>query len=163
MIRNNVSLTFLIVVPVLFLAGLTYVLKVSFATPVEFANDYQMGYRDLEKNYDQIIQKQKLFDSKYKANVVSSDKFSSKSNVIILKIEDLSQKSVENGIVTALVTRPDTSSFDVKLSQFKLENGQYVSTAFDLPKEGRWQVSLKIQINDAIRYVSFEGFVKPSN
>lgn len=148
---------------VILLGGLFYVLSVAFANPVEMANDYQMPYKQVDKNYDKIVQAGKLFDAKYRVAIDSGDKFDMKSNRVSIKAGDLNGKPTSELNVTAWLTRPDTSKLDVKLDQFKYENGHYVSPIFDLPKEGRWQVNFKISQGDAYKFVSYEGFAKASN
>jgi nitrogen fixation protein FixH len=127
------------------------------------ANDYQMTYREVDKNYDKIVEAAKIFDSKYIAKVDCADKFTLKSNHVSIKVDDISGKSVSDINVTAVITRPETSMHDIKLTTFKYENGHYVSAPFDLPKEGRWQVSYKLISGNASKYVNFEGFARSSN
>jgi FixH len=158
--RNNASLTFLIVVPILFAIGLGYVLKVSFATPVEMANDYQMGYKQVDKNYDDIVKQSRLFDSKYDANITTPEKMIFQANKASLIIVDKHGNSVKDANVTALVTRPDTSKLDKKLTIFAHQDGKYTSQPFDVEKEGRWKINFKIQIGDAVKFIDFEGFAR---
>jgi FixH len=158
--RNNASLTFLIVVPILFAIGLGYVLRVSFATPVEMANDYQMGYKQVDKNYDDIVKQGRIFDSQYDANITTPEQMSFQSNKASLTIVDKNGKTVKDANITALVTRPDTSKLDKKLTLFAYQDGKHVSQSFDVEKEGRWKINFKIQIGDAVKFIDFEGFAR---
>ncbi len=161
--KGNSILIGLAVLSAILLAGLVYVLKTAISHPPEMANDYQMTYREVDKNYDKIVEGNKIFDSKYKAEVTSSDKMKLKENSVTIKIATLDGKPTMDANITALITRPDTTKLDQKLSTFKLTNGAFSSPAFDLPKEGRWQISIRVQINDAVKFVDFEGFAKASN
>jgi len=158
--RNNASLAFLIIVPTLFLIGLGYVLKISFGTPVEMANDYHMGYKQVDKNYDEIVKQAKVFDSKFDANITTQEKMTLKSNIASIKIVDKNGSFVKDANVTALVTRPDTTKLDKKLTEFKAQNSNYLSLPFDLEKEGRWQINFRVQIGDAVKFLTFESFAK---
>lgn len=150
-------------VSIILLAGLFYVLKMSFANPVEMASDYQMSYQEVDKNYDKIVALQKIFDSSYTAEITSSKDFKLNGNCVTLQINKTDKSPANDINVTALVTRPDTSKLDIKLSKFQVQNGVYTSEQFNLPKEGRWQVNFKLQSADGVKHFKFEGFAKPSN
>ena len=161
--RGNSIFIGIFAMSAILLAGLFYVLKVSFANPVEMANDYQMTYRDVDKNYDKIVKDQKLFDSKFIVENKTNDKFSLKGNTLAVTVKDHSGAVVSDINVSAVITRPDTTKLDLKLPQFAFKDGKFVSNAFDLPKEGRWQVSYKLLSGNVVRYINFEGFAKASN
>jgi FixH len=155
-IIENKIFVFLFVVSGIFLAGLSYVLTVALSTSVEMSNDYQMSYKELEKNYDQIVKSEKLFDQKYKVTPLSGRNLSQTGNTVALRIEDAVGNLAKEANVTAVVTRPDTTKHDVVLPAFRFENGEYRSIAFDLSKIGRWQISYSIEIADATKHIQVE-------
>ena len=148
------------ILSIVFLIGLFSVLTIAISTPPEMADDYHMGYKDLEKKYDEIINKQELFDGKYKVAIQSGPEFAMNANSVSIKVSDKSGKDIGNADVTAYVTRPDSTKFNINLPKFKYENGQYTSSSFDLNKEGRWIVCVKVQIGDTMKYINFEKWAK---
>ncbi len=146
------------VMSALFLVGLFSVLAISIATPIEMADDYHMGYQDLEKKYDQIINKEELFDSRFVVLVDNDKKFAAGENELLLKILDKKGGYVGDANVSAYITRPDTSKFNIDIKDFKYDNGEYRSSKFNLDKEGRWIASIKVEVGDAMKYVRFEGW-----
>jgi FixH len=155
-IIENKIFVFLFVVSGIFLAGLIYVLTVAFGTSVEMSNDYQMSYKELEKNYDQIIKSEKLFDQKYKVTLLNGRNLGQAGNTVALRIEDAAGNIVKEANVTAVVTRPDTTKHDIILPAFRFENGQHLSIPFDLSKIGRWQISYCIEMADATKHIQVE-------
>jgi len=143
-----------------FLSGLFYVLNISFSTPIEMADDYHMGYQELEKKYSDIVSKQKLFDEKYQSSIQASEKFAMHGNSISIKVSDKFGHAIDNADVTAYITRPDTTKLNIDLPRFKSEHGQYTSSLFDLPKEGRWIVCVKVQIGNSMKYINFERWAE---
>lgn len=154
-IKNRIFI-FMFSVSGIFLAGLLYVLIISFSTPVEMANDYQMTYREFDKNHDQIVRAEKEFDKRYNAKPISDYNLMPSGNHVIIELKDISGNSINNAKVTAIATRPDTSKYDIILPAFGFKNGQYISNAFDLPKFGRWQIEYKIELADGKKYIQAE-------
>jgi nitrogen fixation protein FixH len=150
----------IILLATVFLTGLFVALNISFSTPIEMADDYQMGYQELEKKYDDIMNKQKLFDEKYESSVESDTEFAMHGNSVAVRVVDKSGRSVDNANVTAYITRPDTTKLNINLPKFRYEHGRYASSAFDLPKEGRWLVCVKVQIGDTVKYINFERWAE---
>lgn len=149
----------LITMSTIFLIGLFSVLAISLSTPIEMADDYHMGYQELEKKYDDIVNKQELFDEKY---VVKPTDFALKAadNHISVSVFDKAGNLVKNAKVSAYMTRPDTSKLNIDLPEFGYENNCYTSKPFSLSKEGRWIACVKVQVGDVMKYVNIEGWVK---
>ncbi len=149
----------LISLSILFLTGLFTVLTISLSTPIEMADDYHMGYRELEDKYSDIINKQELFDEKY---VVKANNFGLKygDNQVSISVFDKAGKSVDNAKVSGYMTRPETTKLNMDLPEFTHESDKYMSQPFRLGKEGRWIACIKVQIGDAAKYINLEGWVK---
>lgn len=155
--EKNYYLIGLLAFGALFVGGLVYMLKIAFSTPVEMDNSHMMAYRELDKNYNEIAALQREFDEKY---LLATPKVSLMKDIptnLELNITDKSGKAVDANI-TAVITRPDTSRHDIKITEFAQKAGSYTSKQFSVPLEGRWKVMYKIQVGNLQKFTDFETF-----
>ncbi len=136
-----------------------WTIKVALKNPVQLDNSYMMKYQDVDENINEILQKQIAFDAKYRL-MMDQNSLKLGKNRAKISIWDREGNFVKNAKVTALVTRPDTTMYDIELKNFTLANGVYVSEDFDIDKKGRWNILFKIAVGDDVKYVTYKSFVK---
>lgn len=119
---------------------------------------YMSAYKQVDKNIDEILKKQKVFDSLYSVNIETQD-FILGENQIKLTLLENNKTVVKDANITAVVTRPDTNSLNQNLSSFAFDGKEYSSSKFALNKAGRWIVEFKIDTNQTTGFLKIEKFV----
>ena len=134
-------------------------IMISLKNPVYMDDFYLEKYQDVDENINKIIISQKKFDKKYTIQIDMKKKFIKKNNNIKIKIVDkVTTKDVKNAKLELLVTRPDSSKFDKKLSVLEIKDGYYIFEPFDIEKKGRWQIMLKVSIGKLVSFTRVETY-----
>ncbi len=123
--------------------------------PVEMDNTYFADYREVDENINEMIMKQKAFETKYNVNIEKKD-FIIGQNSIEMSITNKQNALVNDAKVDIVVTRPHTTSTDKKLVFTKSENGIYKFEPFEVNELGRWQIQSRVSINDLVAYNKLE-------
>jgi hypothetical protein len=155
--EKNYYLIGLLAFGALFIGGLVYMLKIAFSTPVEMDNSHMMTYGELDKKYNEIAALQREFDEKY---LLVTPKVALMKDVpanLELNITDKTGRTVDANI-TAVITRPDTSKYDITINEFTKNAGSYISKQFSVPLEGRWKVMYRVQVGNLQKFTDFETF-----
>ncbi|OQX74139.1 MAG: hypothetical protein B6D59_03200 [Campylobacteraceae bacterium 4484_4] len=119
-------------------------------------NTYFADYRDVDENINELVAKERLFDSRYKVTVLPKH-FTIGSNTITVAIHDLNgSKGIDEANITVLITRPDTNEYDKKLKPLSAENGLYKFEQFQIEKLGRWQILTKITLSESAAFKKTE-------
>jgi len=156
------------------LFGILYI-SIQYA-PVNKENTYQMGYQEVDKNFNEIFEAQKLFDANYKV-AFTLPKLSAKpvetmrangekvyfdhcfalegENRLNLSVRDLSGDAVTDANISLLLTRFETSKFDIEVPVTAAENGTYISEPFVIDREGRWKAVVKVSVGDKTGYFEY--------
>jgi nitrogen fixation protein FixH len=116
---------------------------------------FMSEYKKVDKNYDNIARSQKAFDANYDVEFDKSA-FKLGENIIKLSIKDKNGTFVQNAVINAIITRPDTNQYNQKLDNFKINDKEYQSNAFTLDKIGRWITEYKIDINQTVGFFKIE-------
>jgi nitrogen fixation protein FixH len=145
-----------IVLSIIGVAGLcVWTIKIAQSLPVEMDNTYFADYREVDENINEMIMKQRAFETKYNVEVAQKD-FIIGKNSIEMKITDKQNSPVDNAKVDIVVTRPFTTSTDKKLTVTSQENGIYKFEPFEVKGIGRWQIQSRVSINDLVAYNKLE-------
>lgn len=155
--EKNYYLIGLLIFGAIFISFLIYMIRVAVQNPVELDDSHMMHYRDLDKNHDQIVESGKQFDAKY---VLSFSKIVVKKGIptsLELNITDKVGKAVDANI-TVLITRPDTSKHDIKITDFNKSATGFSSKPFTVDLDGRWKFICKVQIGELQKFIDFETF-----
>lgn len=155
--EKNYYLIGLLIFGAIFISGLVYMIRIAIQNPVEMDSSHMMTYRDLDKNYNQIAADSKRFDEKYN---VSFSKIILQQGVpssLELNITDKLGKAVDANI-SALITRPDTSKYDIKITDFNKSVASFSSKPFSVALAGRWKIVCKVQIGELQKFIDFETF-----
>ena len=145
-----------IVIAIIAVAGMcVWTVKVAESLPVEMDNTYFADYREVNENINEMIIKQREFETKYNIDIEQKDLMIGK-NSIEMKITDKQNSPVDNAKVDIVVTRPFTTSTDKKLTVTSQENGIYKFEPFEVKGIGRWQIQSRVSINDLVAYNKLE-------
>lgn len=144
-----------IVALVLFAVGLgVWTIKAAIDNPVELDNSYMLNYHTVDSDINDILKKQQNFDNNYKLDLLTQ-KLNSGENLIEIVLKDKNDNIIDNAKVEILVTRPDTTKFDKKLTA-SFKNGKYIAKV-NLEKEGRWNIVIKTEIDkDSIGFKTYK-------
>lgn len=144
-------------------------------TPVHEDETFLKSYQDLDENYNEVVNANKVFKSKYnfeivinenkKFDLVIDDMFMAQrviekkslhknafvkgSNTLSVYVTDKQGNVVDNLDISLRVSRPTNhkSTIDFKNEDFKQENGKYV-TNIELPLKGNWNVTGKFTVSN---------------
>ena len=119
--------------------------------PVEKSDTYMMGYQQADASANELIQARIAFDKKYKIEYIT-DKFSKESSVIKYKVTDINSNIVNNAKLVVVITRPNSRKFDIEMKNPAVKDGIYTFSTTALPKEGRWDIMAKANIDDVQRF-----------
>ncbi len=134
-------------------------IMISLKNPVYMDDFYLEKYQDVDENINKIIISQKKFDKKYTIQIDMKKKFIKKNNNIKIKIVDkITTINAKNAKIELLITRPDSSKFDKKLSVLEIKDGYYIFEPFDIEKKGRWQIMLKVSIGKLVSFTRVETY-----
>lgn len=155
----NYYLVGLPVFGIVFICFLIYMVRLSLQYPVEMDSSHMMPYRELDKDYNQIAESEKKFNELYSVSTIKPILFKDTPARLELNISDKSGKAV-NAKITALVTRPDTSKYDIKVNEFNKTDLTYTSNPFSVNLEGRWKIIYKIEVGSLQKFTDLESFAK---
>ncbi len=136
-----------------------WTIKVALKNPVQLDNSYMMKYQDVDENINEILAKQRQFRSKYDV-ALNGNQFTVGSNRVTVEIFDKKGVPVEGAKIAALVTRPDTTEFDVELKNFSLKGGKYLSEEFNISRSGRWNIVVRVNIGKDEGFEKYKTFIK---
>lgn len=128
--------------------------------PVELDTFYFDSYNNIDKNINEIREKQKIFDEKYEILFKDLNNLSiKKENKIALQILNKnSDAGVSDASIKMLLTRPETNRFNINAtSAFK--DGEYLFLPIDIVEKGRWLIQVKIEIDDDVGFFTQEVYV----
>jgi nitrogen fixation protein FixH len=136
-----------------------WTIKVAVSNPVQLDNSYMMKYQDVDENINDILEKQKIFDTKYIIDL-SKNILKPGENRIEVALKDRNGNPVDNAEIIAVVTRPTTLKDDIELKEFVQMNDHYVSKPFELKRGGRWNIQVRVTIGDDVGFKTRKTFVK---
>jgi len=136
--------------------------KIAVNHPVEMSDYGMQTYHDYDNNVNDIINAKIAFDKKY-AVAFLTPQIAEKGNVLTYQVTDKTGKAVNNATFDIVMTRPDTTIFDVHIKLASVMDGQYTFNAVDLPKSGRWDILAKVTIGTDQRYYNLKADTRNPN
>jgi len=110
---------------------------------IQPSDDYMTYYQDADANVNSLINSRIAFDKKYKIEYIT-DGISKDNTTIEYKLTDLNGKLINDAVMIVAITRPETHEFNQKLNNPKIENGVYSFSNVKFPKEGIWNIVVKV-------------------
>ena len=123
--------------------------------PVEKSDTYMMGYQEADASANEIISARIAFDKQYNIEYLTP-KISSSATKLEYKLTDKSNNPVNNAKLVAVITRPNSHKYDMELQNPEVHNGVYTFKEVSLPKEGRWDIMLKAQVDEFHRFYNLK-------
>ena len=141
--------------------------------PVNKENIFQMGYQEVDKTYNEIMEEQEKFNARYavaflmpklSAEPIETMRMNgekayfnhaftlSGENRFELKVTDKQGNGVTDAKIELLLTRYETSEFDQKVAVLPERDGRYTTEPFSVAQEGRWKIVAKVTAGDNTGY-----------
>lgn len=139
-----------------FIIAVVVAVKVALTAPVKLSNYGMQNYHAYDANINDIIEAKIAFDQNYTITFVTPQ-ITAKGCVIAYKISDKASNAIDNGKIEVVLTRPDTTDFDITLAAPSVEDGVYTFKATDLPKLGRWDILAKVSIGNQQRFYNLKA------
>ncbi|MCK9374034.1 MAG: FixH family protein [Sulfuricurvum sp.] len=153
----------IIALSILGVIGLSVVtVKIAINNPVEMSDYGMQNYHEYDRDANAIIGAKISFDEKFDISFLTPQ-ISEKGTVIEYKVSDKSGNAVNNARIEAVLTRPDTADFNIKLSNPSVVEGEYTFIAVDLPKIGRWDILAKVSVGSDHRYYNLKADTRNPN
>jgi len=132
--------------------------KIALEHPVEYDTYFLSNKQVLDADINDLLASQEMFNKKYTVDVIY-EKFEEKNNEIKIKITNkLTQEIIKNANFELMITRPDTSAFDIKPKLKGFANNEYTFEPFNINKKGRWQILFKTSIGELSSFVKLETY-----
>lgn len=136
--------------------------KIAINNPVEMSDYGMQNYHEYDRDANAIISAKISFDEKYDLSFLTPQ-INEKGTVIVYKVSDKSGNAVNNATIEAVLTRPDTADYNVKLLNPTIADGVYTFSPVDLPKIGRWDILAKVSVGDDQRYYNLKADTRNPN
>ncbi len=145
-----------ITMSILTIAGMcVWTIAIAQSMPVQMDNSYFKDYRDVDMNINEIITKQKEFDTKYSVLLQQKD-LKIGENSILVRVVDKQNSAIDDATVDVMMTRPHTVENDIELISSINKDGVYQFEPFDIQDEGRWLIQTRVTINELISHNKLE-------
>ncbi len=145
-----------------FIIAIVVAVKVALTAPVKLSNYGMQNYHEYDANVNDIIEAKIAFDQNYTITFVTPQ-ITAKGCVIAYKISDKSSNPIDDAKIEVVLTRPDTTDFDITLNNPAVKDGVYTFTATDLQKLGRWDILAKISVGDKQRFYNLKADTRNSH
>lgn len=132
--------------------------KIALDHPVEYDTYFLSKKQVLDEDINNLLASQDMFNSKYTIDVIYT-KFEEKNNEVKIRIiNKLTQETIKNANLELLITRPDTSAFDIKPKFLGVSNNEYTFEPFNINKKGRWQILFTTSIGELSSFTKLETY-----
>lgn len=138
-----------------FMAGVATVI-IANKLPVEQSDRYMMSYQDADHKANELIKAQIAFNKQYKISYINNG-LSLENMTLKYKVTDINSNPVNDANLKLIVTRPNNHKFDQEYDKPSVENGVYTFDSIKLPKEGRWNFMVKVNVGDLYRFYNIKA------
>lgn len=112
---------------------------------IQESDAYMTHYQDADANVNKLIKAEIAFNKKY--NIIFQTKgITQKDSLLTYSIRDTKGNAVNNAELILAISRPEMSDFNTELKNPTIENGIYQFSGVDFPKEGVWNLVLKVKV-----------------
>jgi nitrogen fixation protein FixH len=123
---------------------------------IQSSDAYMTNYQDADAKANELIKARQRFDKKYRVAYIT-ESIGTKNPQIQYRVIDLDGTPVNNAELIIAISRPETSEFDQKLQNPKVENGIYTFEGASFPKAGVWNIIAKIKVGDDYRFLNIKA------
>ncbi len=136
-------------------------IKVALEHPVEMSDYGMQNYHAYDANVNEIIAEKIAFDRQYSIAFVTP-RITEKGTVISYRVTDREGNAINDATIDVVLTRPDTTDYNIDLDAPSVADGTYTFAPVDLPKAGRWDILAKVHMNDVQRYYNLKADTRNS-
>lgn len=133
-----------------------FTIKVAMNNPVQMSDYGMQSYHEYDKNANEIINAKIAFDQKYTVSFLSAQ-ITQLGSVLAYQVTDKSGNAVNDAAFEVVMTRPDNTNDNVKVTKFDVSEGKYTFNPVDLPKAGRWDILAKVTVGSYQRYYNLKA------
>ena len=118
------------------------------------SNLYMENYHKVDADANRFIEAKIAFNKKYKLTY-ETKQLSTSGVDVSYKVLTKDGKPVNDAKFKLVITRPD-AALDIKPKNPQVKDGVYTFKNVKLPREGRWDLIVKVQVGDDYRYMSLK-------
>jgi nitrogen fixation protein FixH len=157
MIKNGKIWPVMIAVSIFGVVLLGYwTIKETLKADISESNAYMAKYQTIDENINDYIYKRIAFNKKY--NLKLKDFNLNRDNSFIeYQITTKDNKPVDNAKLKLVISRPTDDAKDIEVDKYNVKNGIYRFENIKLPKEGRWDLILKVSIGNDSRFYNIKA------
>jgi len=133
-----------------------WTIKETLSADLTESNAYMSKYQSVDENINEIIAKKIAFNKAYRLSY-EEIKLSKDGSIIKYKLLTVDGKPVNNAKMKLIISRPVNDTKDITLDKYDVNNGIYRFEKINLPKEGRWDLILKVNIGDKERFYNLKA------
>ena len=123
---------------------------------IQESDAYMTHYQDADANANELIKSTIAFNQKYKIEYVSQS-IGEAEALIQYKVTDLNSNPIDGAKIIVATSRPETSDFNQKLENPKVENGVYTFSGAKFAKGGVWNIIAKVEVGKNSRYYNIKA------
>jgi len=123
---------------------------------IQESDTYMTHYQDADAKANDLIEARIAFDKNCKIEYVSEG-ISESGSPVKYRVTDRNSNAINNAKLKLLITRPETTEFNLELENPKVENGVYTFENVKFPKAGVWNIMAKIDIGNLSRYYNIKA------
>ena len=123
---------------------------------IQSSDAYMTNYQDADAKANDLIKARQHVDKKYKVAYVT-ESIGGAAPEIKYSVVDLSGKPVNDAKIVIAISRPETSEFNQKLQNPKVDNGIYTFSGAKFPKVGVYNIIAKVQVGDDYRFLNIKA------
>jgi nitrogen fixation protein FixH len=123
---------------------------------IQGSDAYMTYYQNADAQANDFIEARIAFDKKYKIEYITTG-ISAKDSVVKYRVTDLSGKPVNSATLVLATSRPETDEYNQKLENPTVENGIYSFEGLEFPKEGIWNLIVKVSVAENSRFYNIKA------
>jgi nitrogen fixation protein FixH len=123
---------------------------------VQLSDDYMTNYQDADVNVNDYINAKIAFNKNYDVEYIT-ESIGGENPKIQYSVKDKAGNPVNNAKILIAISRPETTKYDQKLQNPKVENGIYTFEDVKFPKEGVWNIIAKVTVGDNYRFYNIKA------
>ena len=157
MLKSGKQWPIFIAVAIFGVVGLSYwTIKETMTADLSQSDLYMSYYQNVDENINDIIAANIAFDKEYTLKLVAVN-LGTKEGRVIYEIRKKDGTPVNDANVKLVLSRPVNDAKDIVLKPTKIEDGKYYFENIQLPKKGRWNLMLKVDLNQKRRYYNLKA------
>jgi len=157
MLKSGKQWPIFVATAIMGVVGLSYwTIKETMKTDLSQSNIYMEKYQSVDENINEIIEANIAFDKKYTLELTKHE-LGKKDAYIEYTLHTKDGKPVNDAKMKLVLTRPISDAKDIVLRPTQIKNGTYSFENIHLPKRGRWNLLLRVNVGKNERYYNLKA------